>query len=258
MDILGVPVARLSLDEVEEFLADRLAGHSPCLVFTPNPEIIDRGRRDPEFSAALRTADLCVADGVGVLWASRILGAPLPGTVPGVELMERLLARCADVGAGVYFVGTTADNVRAAAQRAREKAPGLRVVGTHHGFFSVAEEHSLVCDLARRRPGLVLFGMGVPKDQVFATRWRDHLPPAVYLAVGGGLDVLAGAVHRAPGPMRRLGMEWLYRLITSPRRWRRQLALPRFATAVLLRRFAAGSDTDLQNEKNQTDGGEGL
>jgi len=236
---LGVQVARLNLDEAVDLLGRRVEGDVPYLVFTPNPEIIDRSRRDAGFAAMLRAADLCVADGVGVLWASRILGSPLPGTVPGVELMDRLLSHCADVGAGVYFIGTTPENVQAAVGRARRAVPGLQVVGFHHGFFARDGEENVVRDLRRCRPNLVLFGMGVPKDQAFASRWRDHLPPGVHLAVGGGLDVMAGAVRRAPRPVRRLGMEWLYRLVTRPGRWRRQLALPRFAAAVLVRRLSS-------------------
>ncbi|MFO8059418.1 MAG: WecB/TagA/CpsF family glycosyltransferase, partial [Bacillota bacterium] len=124
--------------------------------------------------------------------------------------------------------------VREAAGMASRRA---RVVGFHHGFFPEDEEPALVEHIRSCAPGLILSGMGIPRDQAFAARWRECLPPGVCLAVGGGLDVLAGRVRRAPEGVRRLGLEWLYRLAVSPGRWRRQLALPRFAWNVLCRRI---------------------
>ncbi len=228
-----MPVAPLTLDEAVDRLIHRIRGQKPYLVFTPNPEMIDRSMRDDAFRRQLLLADLRVADGVGLVWASRLFRTPLPGTVPGVDLMDALLAACP--GTGVFLLGTTPPVVQEAANRAAQR--GVRVAGFHHGFFSAEEEPSLVDLIWRCAPGLILSGMGIPRDQAFAERWRDRLPPGVYLAVGGGLDILAGHAQRAPRGVRRLGMEWLYRLISSPRRWRRQIALPRFAWNVLYRRF---------------------
>lgn len=234
-----MPLAPLTIEEAVEHLLPLTRGRSPYLVFTPNPEMVDRSLRDREFRLALLAAELRVADGVGLLWASRVLNQPLPGTVPGVDLMEALLAACAGAGVGVFLLGTTPEVVARAAEHARRMHPGLKVVGHHHGFFARDEEPRVVDNLRSCSPGLTVSGMGVPRDQLFAARWRDRLPPGVHLAVGGGLDILAGVTPRAPRLMRRLGLEWLFRLVVRPGRWRRQLALPRFAAAVLRRRFAS-------------------
>lgn len=239
MDILGVPLAPLTIEEAVQHLLQRTGGDGPYLVFTPNPEMVDRSLRDREFRRALLTAQLRVADGVGLLWASRMLKQPLPGTVPGVELMHAMLAECAAAGVRVFLLGTTPEAVSKAAQCARERYPGLEVVGHHHGFFPGEQEGEVVHYLRSCSPGLTVSGMGVPRDQFFAVRWRDRLPPGVHLAVGGGLDILAGLTPRAPRLMRRLGLEWLFRLVVRPGRWRRQLALPRFAGAVLRRRLSS-------------------
>ena len=227
-------MAPLTLEEAVDCLTRRIRGEEPYVVFTPNPEMIDRSMRDGEFRRQLLLADLLVADGVGLLWASRVFRTPLPGTVPGVDLMESLLAACGS-GVGVFLLGTTPPVVQEAANRASQR--GVRVVGFHHGFFSAEEEPPLIDLICRCAPGLILSGMGIRRDQAFAVRWRDRLPPGVYLGVGGGLNILAGHSQRAPRGVRRLGLEWLYRLISSPRRWRRQIALPRFVWNVLYRRF---------------------
>ncbi len=230
-----MPVASLTLEEAVGRLSRRLGGGRPYLVFTPNPEMIDRSLRDGEFRRQLLFDDLRVADGVGLVWASRLFGTPLPGTVPGVDLMDSLLGVCGPE-VGVFLLGTTPEAVREAADRVSRR--GVRVAGFHHGFFEAEEEGALVDHIRRCAPGLIISGMGVPRDQAFAVRWRHRLPPGVYLAVGGGIDVLAGQARRAPERIRRMGLEWLYRLMTSPRRWRRQVALPRFAWNVLCRRFS--------------------
>ncbi len=239
MDILGVPLAPFTIEEAVQHLLPRTRGCSPYLVFTPNPEMIDRSLRDREFRRALLAAQLRVADGVGLLWASRVLNQPLPGTVPGVDLMHSMLAGCAGARVGVFLLGTTPEVVSRAAECAHRSHPDLEIVGCHHGFFCREEEARVVDYLRGCSPGLTVSGMGVPRDQLFAVRWRDRLPPGVHLAVGGGLDILAGVTPRAPRLMRRLGLEWLFRLVARPGRWRRQLALPRFAGAVLRRRLSS-------------------
>ncbi len=240
IDILGVPIAAVSMTEAVNLLSDRIRSGDKYLVFTPNPEMIDRSRRESSFRRLLLDAHLRVADGVGLLWASRLYGDPLPGTVPGVDLMQHLLAECARGGCGVFLLGTTEENVELAARRAQKRYSDLRVVGYHHGFFAHQEIRQVLRRIKQSEPRLVIAGMGVPKDQRFLVANFAELPPAVYLAVGGGLDVMARAVTRAPGLLRRLCLEWLYRLISSPSRWRRHLSLARFAAAVMQRRIIGG------------------
>jgi len=235
---MGVPIANTTLEGAEELVASKIIRGSRYTVFTPNPEMIDRSIRDADFFESLLCADLCLADGIGVVWASRIFGTPLPDTVTGVDLMYRLLGRCVHAEADVFLLGTTEKNVQQAAIEAKEMFPGLNICGYHHGFFSESDEQKVVEIIRRCGPDLIIAGMGIPKDQIFAARRRSEFP-GVYLAVGGGLDVLAKAVNRAPDVVRQFRLEWLFRLITQPGRWKRQLALPRFVMAVLRQRLTA-------------------
>ncbi len=239
IDVLGYPMADLSLAAAAEHLLSTIPAVEPYLVFTPNPEMVEAASRDPRLREALLDADLLLADGVGIVWASGILNRPLPEVVPGVDLLERLLG--AEVGTRIFLLGTTEENVAAAARNMAQRYPGIEVVGRHHGYFPDREAHRILDLVGAADPDLVVLGMGVPRDQLFLAGYREHLPAALYLGVGGGLDVLSGSIRRAPVLLRKLHLEWLYRLIASPARWRRQLALPRFVWRVLRARLAAGS-----------------
>lgn len=234
--ILGVAVDRVSLDEavarVEGFIADFARDGRTRLVVTPNPEIIYAARTDGELAAALREADLSLPDGTGVVWAARRLGEPVPERVAGIDLMERLLALSARRGYRVFFLGTRPEVVARAAEVARRRYPGLAVAGYHHGYFGPEEDGAVVAAIRSARPDLLIVGMGSPRDQTWLWRHRGDLGVPVGLGVGGSLDVLAGVVRRAPRWLQSLGLEWLYRLLRQPRRWRRMLALPRFVWAV--------------------------
>lgn len=236
VDVLGIPVDRVTMDEavarVEVFLRDHVRDERSRLVMTPNPEIIHAARHDRELKAALQGADLSLPDGTGVVWASRRLGRPAPGRVTGVDLLDRLLALSADKGYRVFFLGTRPGVLDRAVDSARERYRGLQVAGSHHGYFSPAEEAAVVAAVRAARPDLLFVGMGAPRDQRWLWRHRDVLGVPVAMGVGGSFDVLAGVVPRAPGWVRAANVEWLYRLARQPRRWRRMLVLPRFAWAV--------------------------
>ncbi len=231
--VLGLAFANVTLSEAADHLRSRIPCGRPYVAFTPNPEMMERAARDAGFCCWLHRADVLFADGVGVVWASRILGQPLPGVVPGIDLMHALFRRADAQGLSVFLLGTTEENVSAAAERLKCQYAGVRLVGYQHGFFADTGWPAVRDMLQASGPDIVICGMGVPKDQQFLIQNRSELPPSVYLAVGGALDVLAGVVSRAPTPFRRLRMEWLYRLLTNPTRFRRQLALPRFVCRVL-------------------------
>ncbi|MFO7941295.1 MAG: WecB/TagA/CpsF family glycosyltransferase [Bacillota bacterium] len=238
VDVLGFPLAAMTLDEATQCLLTSLPRDEPSVIFTPNPEMVERAMRNPALKDALLSADLLIADGIGVVWASRILGDPLPGLVPGIDLMEGLLAGGAELQLRTFLLGTTSESVESAARKIREAYPGLRVAGYHHGYFPESATGHIARLIRESEPDLVFVGMGVPRDQMFLSRAKPSLPPALYLGVGGAIDILSGRVARAPEIFRKLRLEWLYRLIGSPGRWRRQLDLPRFAWRVLRARLA--------------------
>jgi len=229
--VLGVPFDRLTLQEAVDQVASLASAGGPHLVVTANPELVVTAQSDSELRGALQTASVVVADGIGVVWASRHLGSPLPERVPGIELMEALCARAAGVGWSVFLLGGIPGVAEQAAATLQARCPGLRVAGTHHGYF---QEDAPVVQLVARSGAHFLFcGLGSPRQELWLSRHLNRLGVRVAMGVGGSLDVLAGRLPRAPAWVRRVHLEWLYRLAREPRRWRRQLALPRFAWLVL-------------------------
>jgi N-acetylglucosaminyldiphosphoundecaprenol N-acetyl-beta-D-mannosaminyltransferase len=240
VEILGIPVDRLTREEAlrraESFAAERPPRNR--LVFTPNPELLMAALDDAELRSALRSADLSLCDGVGVAWAARVLGRPVPERIPGVDFMMALLDRAAERGWRVYLLGTRPEVVAKAAEAARRR--GVRVAGFHHGYFPPQEDGAVAEEVARARAHILFAGLGFPKEQRFLAANRHRLGVGLAMGVGGSLDVLAGAVPRAPRVLRQAGLEWAWRLARQPGRWRRQLALPRFVWTVLARRGRRG------------------
>ncbi len=229
--VLGVPLDPLRLEEAAE-RACRLVRTEGChLVVTANPELVMAARVDSELLQAVREASLVVADGIGVVWASRRLGCALPERVPGIELMEALCARAEAEEWGVFLLGGLPGVAEQAGQALKRRWPGLRVAGIHHGYFP--EDGPVVEQVARSGAQVLFCGLGSPRQELWLARNLTRLGVRLAMGVGGGLDVLAGRTPRAPVWLRRLHLEWLYRLLREPRRWRRQLALPRFAWLVL-------------------------
>ncbi len=229
--ILGVPFDPVDLEAAVLTCVRLLADGRPHLVVTANPEAVMRAQADPEFAEVIRKADLVVADGIGVVWASRRLRKPLPGRVPGVELMEALCAHAAKAALRVFLLGGAEGVADGAARTLRLRYPGLSIAGTHHGYFS--EDGPVVERIAQSRADLLFVGMGMPKQEKWLSRHLPHLGVRLAMGVGGSLDVLAGRVRRAPKVVRAMHLEWLYRLWQQPWRWRRQLVLVRFVWAVL-------------------------
>ena len=231
--VLGVPFHRVDMAAAVATVAAFLDSDRPNLVVTANPETVMVAREDTHMAQVLEKAQLVVADGVGVVWAARRQGTPLPERVPGVELAEKLVAHCAQEGYRVYLLGGAPGVALAAAKRLGEKHPGLQVVGTAHGYFGAQEEEQVVAQIKQARPHLLLAGLGMPKQEKWLFQNLEGLAVPVAIGVGGSLDVFAEKVQRAPAVFRRLGLEWFYRLAKEPHRIGRMLSLPRFAWLIL-------------------------
>ncbi len=230
--VLGVPFDRVDLAGALRRAAELASSGGFHLVVTANPELVVAAQASPELMQVVRSASMVVADGIGVVWASRRLGDPLPERVAGVELMEALCGWAASEDRPVFLLGGRPGVAEAAARNLVRKFPGLQVAGTHHGYFSGADAE--VADRVAHSGAQLLFcGLGSPAQELWLWRHRHRLGVRLAMGVGGSLDVLAGRARRAPQWVRRAHLEWLYRLVREPWRWRRQLALPRFAWAVL-------------------------
>jgi N-acetylglucosaminyldiphosphoundecaprenol N-acetyl-beta-D-mannosaminyltransferase len=169
-------------------------------------------------------SDLILADGVPVVWASRLLGDPLPERVAGIDLMLAILRRGALRGYRVYCLGATQDVLDRAVDRILAEFPGISIVGRRNGYFAPEEAEAVAEEIAAARPDVLFVAMTSPKKENFLHRFTPHMQVPVCHGVGGSFDVLAGKVRRAPVAWQRLGLEWLYRVLQEPRRlWKRYL-----------------------------------
>jgi N-acetylglucosaminyldiphosphoundecaprenol N-acetyl-beta-D-mannosaminyltransferase len=234
IDIDAVTFAQ-ALERIEE-LVDRRKGGS---VFTPNVDHVVKAERNVEFREAYSRADLCLADGMPILWASRLLGTPLPEKVSGSDLLLPLARLAADRRWRVYLMGGAAGVAEEAGEKlAREL--GVHIVGTDSPTVgadgAVGNSEETLDRLRAAAPDLVLVAFGAPKQELWINRSGDRIRPAVAMGVGGSLDFLVGRTRRAPAWMSRVGLEWLFRLAQEPRRmWRRYLIEDPAFIAIVLR-----------------------
>src|SRR6266545_2651801 len=216
--ILGVAVDDLTEEEALERIAGLIAAGGPHQVVTVNPEFIMEARRNSASRRVLAAADMATADGFGLLLVARWRGMPFRGRVTGVALVERLAALAAARGA----------------EALRRAHPALRVAGCFAGSPRAADEPAIRARIAAARPDVLLVAYGHPAQDLWIARNQPQLRVPVAIGSGGTFDYLAGVAPRAPAWVRRLGLEWLYRLLRQPRRWRRILvAVPLFLWAAL-------------------------
>lgn len=223
-DVLGVAFDALTLTEAEERADALLRARKGGYIVTANPEIVLHSRDDAAYAAAVNGADLVLADGVGDLYAARILGTPLPERVAGSDLTPRLLSRLAERGGSVFLYGARPGVAERAGEALRSACPGLRIAGTENGYIS--DETALFTALDKEQPDLLLLGLGVPRQELWMAQNRQRTN-AVMIGVGGLLDVFAGDIPRAPEAWQKLGLEWLYRLLREPKRIKRMIRLPK-------------------------------
>lgn len=205
-------------------------------VCTVNPEFIIEARRRPVFSRTLAAADLCSPDGVGVLWAARRAGVRLDERVTGSDAIYRLCKRAAVQGWRVFFLGAAAGVAEQAAAELARLYPGLHVAGTFGGSPADTDWPQIRRRLVEARAELLFVAYGHPRQDLWIHQHRRELPVAVAMGVGGAFDFVAGITPRAPLWMQRIGLEWLFRLVRQPWRWRRMTALPIFVLLVLAQR----------------------
>jgi len=233
--VLGVRVdvvmERELLDLVARWVAEG-PGRTPRQVATINPEFVMRARANPAFAAVLESSDVATPDGVGVIWAARRQGVRISERVGGSDLALPLARQCRRLGHRLFLLGAAEGVADEAARRLRTQIPGL-VVDAYSGSPDPASDEETVARVRAARPDVVLVAYGSPKQEFWIARNREAVGAAVSIGVGGAVDYLAGVQRRAPALVRRLWLDWAFRLVTQPRRWRRMLALPRFAWAVL-------------------------
>ena len=230
-DILGVGFDDLTLSEAVDRALALLDQPSCHYIVTPNPELVTMGRNDETYRAALNGADLVLADGIGVVHAAKILGTPLKGRCPGIDFAQGLMSKLAARQGRLFLLGAKPGVAVAAAQNLKERYPGLRLCGTHDGYFK--DSAPVVQEIADAAPDVVFVCLGAPKQEFWMVEHGPKTGAQLLVGLGGSLDVFAGVVERAPESWQRLGLEWLYRLMKEPSRFGRMAKLPLFLCAAL-------------------------
>lgn len=202
------------------------------LVATVNPEFVMRASRDTDFARVLETADLCLADGTGVVWAARRQGCQIGAPVTGVDLIPVLAAMCARRGFRLFLLGAAPGVAAEFASRLQAEQPGLEVAA-HPGSPDPSSDDESLRLIRAHRTQVLLVAYGAPKQEIWIDRTKDRSGVSVAMGVGGAFDYLTGRVARAPAWMRRAGLEWMHRLAYQPWRIRRMAVLPVYALKVL-------------------------
>ena len=230
--ILDLPVHHVTMETALNTIDAFIREGSPHHVITADASMMVLAQQDAPLRAIVANAELITPDSEGILWASRRQGRGLPERVSGVEIVERLCERSAKGGQRLYFLGAAPGVAEKAKARMETKYPGAQVVGTRNGFFTEADLPAVLDGIRASRPDVLCVAMGIPKQEKWIAAHRDALGVPVLIGVGGTLDVLSDSVKRAPLVMRRLKLEWLWRVISNPRKISKVMLLPRFVALV--------------------------
>ena len=237
VEILGCKLDVLDANEAAARIMMFARDGAGAQVVTLGTEMVVHAQKDERFRDVVNASALSLCDTVGVLSVARRRGANLHERVTGVELVERLCAQAAREDLPVYFLGGAEGAAADAAAIMEARFPGLIVAGTRNGFFADGEIAGVVDEIRASGAKLLFVGLGSPRQELWLAEHLRETGAGAAVGVGGSFDVLGGRVVRAPRFMRRLGLEWLYRLVKEPHRWRRQLALPYFVWLVALDGF---------------------
>lgn len=223
--LLGVGISNASKQEVLEYIYTGLQNSSKkYYIVTPNPELLVMAQKDSNYKTILNNAKLALADGIGILWAARLMGKPLKQRITGTDLTESLCNYVSKQPITVSFLGGGPNIAELAAECLQKKYPGLKV-----SWFSQEYESSL----KDKKTDILFVAFGAPKQEIWIANNLNDLNAKVVMGVGGAFDFITGKVPRAPKFLRNLGLEWLFRLIIQPWRIKRQVSLIKFVFLVI-------------------------
>ena len=236
IDVMGLKFDSMTMDEALSRAEALLRGDKAAYVVTPNAEIAYEALHDGQLREMLNGADLMLPDGAGVVLASKLLRTPVKQKVAGVDFADRLLELLAQTGGSVYLLGSKPGVAELAAEKMVQKHPGLTIAGLADGYFK--DEGPVIEKINAAHPDVLFVCLGAPKQERFMAAHRQALNVRLMAGLGGSLDSFAGTVKRAPQWMINCSLEWLYRLIKEPWRFKRMLRLPKFVWKVILKRIS--------------------
>ncbi len=235
---LGASIHAATMEQATQICHEAIVGRKRLMIGVVNVGKLVQMRDDAFLRKSVLESDLVIADGLPVVWASRILGEPLPERVAGIDLFERLLGLANEEGFSGYFLGAKQEVLDEMLRRIQERYPNFRCAGSRNGYFDDSESTAVADAIRKASPDLLFVGISTPKKEFFLQQFGDSLGVPVCHGVGGSFDVLAGLTQRAPLLMQKLGLEWFFRFIQEPRRmWKRYLVTNSLFIGMLAREW---------------------
>ncbi len=238
INIHGVKIHNVTMQEAVETVLSWIPGTSIHSVYTPNAEIIMQAQRNADLKVILNEAGLLIPDGAGVILGSKILKTPLQEKVSGIDLVKNLFKASAGKNISYFILGGKPGVAEMAAVNILSEYGKVNIKGYAHGYFPAEEEDALIENINKLKPDILLVGFGVPKQEIWIHQNMYRLNCKVCIGLGGSIDVLAGTAALAPEFMRKAGLEWLFRLVREPKRYKRMLDLPRFVLLTWKKRLS--------------------
>lgn len=223
---MGFNINTYAFDEGINKAVELACSNSVSQVITINPEMINYGLKNEEFAQIVNNAEMVIPDGIGIKIALMINGHKAD-RIPGIDFAYRLLQKCAEENLPVAIIGATDDALSKSVERLKKEITGLNIVYSHNGYFK--DDSVIYNELKNYSPKLILVAMGSPRQEEFIYKAKTYLSPCLMIGIGGSLDVWSGNIKRAPEIYQKLGLEWLYRTVLQPERFKRIFpALPLF------------------------------
>lgn len=223
-------------DFLESYIYPHLHKEEKRFIVTANPEIVMKTREDATYKEIVQSADYIVPDGIGILLAAKYMKQPLQERIPGFDVTIDLLTFANQEGLSCYFLGAADTVNHKAVLEVKERFPHLKVAGHHHGFFDIGDDQ-IAKDIKQSNPDIIFVALGFPRQEEWISKYMGDFSKGIFIGVGGSFDVLAGEVKRAPEAWIKLHLEWLYRLLKQPTRFKRVLKLFEFMLRVIFKRY---------------------
>ena len=230
-NILGIQFNNITLREAAEIIFSACKSNNvrPFTVVTPNPIMVMNAQKNDELFSALSSADLVLADGIGIISAAKRIGTPLPERVTGIDTAYSVIEKLAEVGGSIYLLGAKPGVAERAAKKLTESFPSLHIAGTHHGYFD--DDTEIIKDITEKSPDLLAVCLGSPRQEIWVYQNKEILSGVgSVICLGGALDVWSGTIARAPKIFIKLRLEWLWRMLREPKRFKELPKMIKFRT----------------------------
>ncbi len=236
VEIFGVPFSKLGMTDTVDLCTRIVKEGRPCQIITGNPIMLMAALENPAYMEVMKRAELIVPDGTGIVWAAGKIGNPVAERVPGFDLMHRLFERSVEKGWRVFLLGSSKEVIQAARDTLVKSYPALQIAVIHDCFFGSDGDVQVIETIRKANPQLLFVGRSAVTQEPWIDKFKQELGVPLMMGVGGSFDVISGKIKRAPSILQQMRLEWFYRLLQEPWRYKRMLALPKFVVRVMRER----------------------